>query len=253
MTFPPDPFQPFREPNPDPPDAEMVEAAAAWSEAALPLEDAEEWRAEPLFQESLRRLELLDQAKNLRLRMEADLDRGWAAGQRQDRDGQWRYLQRAFWNLRAAHRLQMEAGEGLVPASPFAMPSLDLPFRYWGFLNAPSRCRIRVFEPKERPLVVIATELPDNSGTSITNFAAPLATQIGELLLVPLEALVWVEHYPERGPAPQERENFSLVTFTRAPHGLTAPRWRSLDRAGVAARIGGELPREESSQPGSTR
>lgn len=74
----------------------------------------------------------------------------------------------------------------LVPASQFAEPSLALPFRYWGFLNIPSRCRIRVFEPKEQPLVVLATELPDNPGTSITNFAVPFATQVGLLLRVVL-------------------------------------------------------------------
>lgn len=182
--------------------------------------------------------------------MEADLDRAWTASRRQDYDQQWSYLRRALWNLRAAHRLQREAGEGLAPASPFAEPSLDLPFRYWGFRNTPSHCRIRVFEPNGQPLVVLATELPDNPGTSITNFAEQLATQIGELLAAPLETLVWIEHYPERGAKPHERESFALVSFTRTALGLSTPRWRHLDRAEVAALIGGELPGEEFPQQG---
>ena len=53
----------------------------------------------------MRILELLEQANNFRLRTEADLDRARAAGRGQDRVGEWHYLQRALWNIRAAHRL----------------------------------------------------------------------------------------------------------------------------------------------------
>lgn len=246
VTFPPDPFPDSQQPSPDDPVPEVVEA---WRGTELPQPESV-WN-DPVFLDGLRRLELMEQAKNLRLRMEADLDRAWSAGRRQDRAGEWSYRQRAIWNIRAAHRLQMEAGDGLVPADPVATPSFDSSFSYWGFLNTPSRCRVRVFEPHNQPLVVLATELPDNPGTSITNFAEQLATQVGQLLAAPLETLVWIEHYPERGTKPHERESFSLVSFTRTPHGLSQPRWRHLDRAEVEAIIGGELPGEATPSQGS--
>lgn len=244
-SLPPDPRPADGEPDPE---KRANDSEQAWE--ATSLSEGGDWGIleDPVFQDGIRRLQLLEQAKNLRHRMEVDLERGWAAGRQQDRRAQWSYLQRALWNLRAAHRLQMEAGEGLVPASPNAEPSLDLPFRYWGFQGTPSCCRIRVFEPKGHALVVLATELPDNPGTSITNFAAQLATQIGELLAVPLESLLWVEQYPECGPQPHEQESFALVSFTRTPHGLSHPSWRSLSPAEVANLIGGKLAREEPPQ-----
>lgn len=102
VTFPPDPLHQSKEPESPSSDAE---AAKTWTNAELPRSEVL-WD-DPAFQDGLRNLELLDQARNLRLRMEADLGHAWAAGPRQDRAKEWSYLQRAIWNLRGGHRLQM--------------------------------------------------------------------------------------------------------------------------------------------------
>ena len=60
---------------------------------------------------------------------------------------------------------------------------IDTRFRWCGFGNGfgawESTCRLRISETPEQA-VVIATELPDNTGTSITNAAQYLATVVVE-------------------------------------------------------------------------
>jgi hypothetical protein len=93
---------------------------------------------------------------------------------------------------------------------------------------------------RARQAVVIATELEDNPGTSVTNMAGPLATQVAQAFGLPLETLVWIEHYPDRGFSagkPQCPEVFAQVTFTRTRLGLRQPRWQHLPKGQVEALI----------------
>lgn len=196
----------------------------------------------PVIQDVIHRLKLLDHAQNLRLRAEADLEQARSFGRMGDRGGETHYLHRAFWNLRAGRRLQAEAGEGLIPPNLVAEPTLDLLYHYRGFGNAPSHCRIRVYEPREAPLVVVATELPDNQGTSITNYAEPLAMAIAQLLEASRETFLWIEHYLERGTLPHQRENFARVLFSGRS---SSTRWEHLTREQVEELIGGKLANEQ--------
>lgn len=53
----------------------------------------------------------------------------------------------------------------------------DGPFAYRGPLRQPSRCHVQVYEGGAGTLpVVIANELPENEGTSITNAAEQATT-----------------------------------------------------------------------------
>jgi hypothetical protein len=202
---------------------------------------------DPVIQDAIRRLDLLNQATNLRLRTEADLQLAREAQARGDSEAMWQYLHRADRMIGTALRLQDKASEGLVPAEetsrPERMPQpfLDSLCRYRGLLGGPAHCRLRIFEvPGEAP-VVIATELPDNPGTSVTNFAEHLATAVWHLLERPPAGLTWIEHYPPQETGTRREESFALVLFTQIDGRYYGPRWRHVTREEVETLIGGAL------------
>lgn len=82
-------------------------------------------------------------------------------------------------------------------------------FRYLGYHGAMSLCHIKV-ERRGRSALVVATELPDNPGTSITNAAEALATGVCRFYNLSPHGLEWIEHYLANGPA---GETWSLVSF----------------------------------------
>ncbi len=91
-------------------------------------------------------------------------------------------------------------------------------YHYTGFGNAPSVCDIRVTNN-----VVICTQVPENTGTSITNYAEHLATDIYKQYNINPKQLVWIEHYPAEASSP---EVYSRVTFTLKSNGdLINPQW----------------------------
>ncbi len=110
----------------------------------------------------------------------------------------------------------------------------DYRHHFRGLHGCPSVCRIRVYRGSAKVTIIIATELEEeNRGTSITNAAEVLATELEQCHCPdPGERLLWVEHYPPRastGPRPACRAHFALVTFTRADDGtLHSPHWRAL-------------------------
>lgn len=107
----------------------------------------------------------------------------------------------------------------------------DFPYR--GYHGCASLCRLRIFAPEpheERPYVVIATELEENKGTSITNMAEHLAWAVWEYLEKPVQGMQWIEHYRDRaliGGRPMYKESFDIVTFETGPDGrFRHPTWR---------------------------
>jgi hypothetical protein len=95
--------------------------------------------------------------------------------------------------------------------------------QYTGSHACLSHCRLRIFTAPGQA-VVIATEVADNPGTSLTNMAGPLATQVWQEFGLPLEALVWIAHYPSRGFGLPEV--FARVIFELTPQGLCHPQWQ---------------------------
>jgi len=94
-----------------------------------------------------------------------------------------------------------------------------------------------MYRPDAGTVVVVATELPDNPGVSITNWAEYLATEIRRVYLTQGEALIWIEHYQERPRRFDKRatikETFDRVLMRWNGYSYEEPEWKKFDRAGV--------------------
>lgn len=132
----------------------------------------------------------------------------------------------------------------------------DYLHRYRGYWDDDGLCRIRVFQEAGRTPVIVASALPENRSTSITNVAEYLAAAVVARHLPgrfeEQDPFHWLEEYPplrrrERGPV------FTAVRFASyTPRavwfngvervGLGKPTWLPMTREQVAALIGeGEL------------
>ena len=93
--------------------------------------------------------------------------------------------------------------------------------------------------------VIVLTEVPENHGTSVTNFVECLATMIvAELGLDPVNTII-IEHYPERGDEWHSfPETWDLVLPDWVKGIAKVPRtrhmWKSLTRAQAYQLIGCE-------------
>ncbi len=84
-------------------------------------------------------------------------------------------------------------------------------YDYKGFWNCDSCCDIEAHRRSDGKYVFVATELPDNPGTSVTNFAEHLATAMLSRHGLKPEDVIWIEHYPEA--TNRRKEDFDLVRF----------------------------------------
>lgn len=127
-------------------------------------------------------------------------------------------------------------------------------FDFTGLHGMPARCGLEVIPISDGRTVVICTELANNPGVSVTNFAEELAMLVCEGWNIHPEQLVWIEHYPadpcpvcdgsgrrEKGPScracdgrgtGREVAAYDLVTFTvsevRNRWVLSEPQWRPM-------------------------
>lgn len=90
-------------------------------------------------------------------------------------------------------------------------------FHYKGYGRNESFCDIQVAGN-----LVIATELPDNPGTSITNAAEDVATAVCLRYQIPMKDLVWIERYHH---SPDE---YDRVFFDYFENTLRNPLWKRL-------------------------
>jgi hypothetical protein len=86
----------------------------------------------------------------------------------------------------------------------------DYIHHYRGYWSDEGMCRIRVYQEDGQAPVVICSQLPDNTNTSVTNMAEYLAAEITQAHSL-LKPLAWVEHYPEHK---REVGEYSLVRFS---------------------------------------
>jgi hypothetical protein len=120
-------------------------------------------------------------------------------------------------------------------------------FAYPGINEAyPGRCGLSVWRDSTKYYaVVVASELPTNPGTSITNAYERLATQVVRRLWpqVPPWGTLWFEHYPP-GLGIAAAHTYDLVTFglvKQTDTGMVVyahPSWRPVSRRFVAEAIG---------------
>lgn len=109
-------------------------------------------------------------------------------------------------------------------------------YPYKGFHGFPSKCGIDIVKHNDT-FIVILTELPDNSGTSITNIIESLATMVYYQFLngVPIEKIIWIEHYP---PSRHREETFDEVTFKWNGKYFFSPRWKRISPSELTIMIG---------------
>lgn len=90
--------------------------------------------------------------------------------------------------------------------------------------------------------LIVATELKENPGMSVTNASEYIATQYARQHGMQLGSVVFVERYDDRSySGGSETPNYSLVTFSPGerngePH-LTAPNWKHLTESEYNALI----------------
>ena len=115
-------------------------------------------------------------------------------------------------------------------------------------------CRLESRPLKDGRHLVIAYELPDNPGRSVTNAAEDIAQQFAEAAGVDVSRLVWVESYA-LARMPGEAPTWDRCTFTRDPSGVfreTATSWQRMKPADWQT-LGLErptVPNLASSRPG---
>ena len=102
------------------------------------------------------------------------------------------------------------------PADFFHPPYIlsDGNYRYAGYFDIPSACHLRVYTRVSGEPIFVATELPTNPGTSITNRAEYLAAEAVHEF-APRWAgkpFAWIEHY-RHYPRRTEEDTFDLVSF----------------------------------------
>ena len=121
-------------------------------------------------------------------------------------------------------------------------------FDYEGIQKTPSFCYLDIHKT-ENFTVVIATE-PDydeeGSGTSVTNWAEHIATEVCKAHEIPMLKLVFIEHYDRTKYKydDEHAETWDLVSFSRErtpvrgywdyPRGemvFTSPKWQHLTEA----------------------
>lgn len=119
-------------------------------------------------------------------------------------------------------------------------------FEHQGYYGGAAHCLILV-----NGNTVICTEPWDNHGISVTNAAEDIATAVCRQHGIPLEQVVWIEHYiHQEGPKLEHR--FDRVTFkdvSDEPHlgkrdgqqHLRHPQWKYMTSRDAEALFGREL------------
>ena len=119
------------------------------------------------------------------------------------------------------------------------MNAIDSVYRYRGFRGCDCKCSLRIERLHDGRVVVICTELPDNPGTSITNFAEDLAGLVCTDYGIKPEQLVWIEHYPpdeSKHGLRHGKPSWDIVAFTVALSdgrraAFECPQWRPMREA----------------------
>src|SRR5262245_34761683 len=95
-------------------------------------------------------------------------------------------------------------------------------------------CGLCILRDDER-MVAVLTELPDNTGMSVTNAAEEIATQVRRSFGLDPEQTRWIEHYPERQYQVHQRTltepaTYDEIVFTWENYQATEPNWLRLSK-----------------------
>ena len=120
------------------------------------------------------------------------------------------------------------------------MTAAEIVYQFRGLRSELSRCRLRMYRLDSGMTVAVASELARNPGTSITSFAAELATAIRRMYVAPGGALVWIEQEPD------QPERFTQVLFRWDGQRYADPQRRPWSRTQIEALIGQTLDEDKS-------
>src|ERR1700683_2515523 len=95
-------------------------------------------------------------------------------------------------------------------ASRYVRIVIDL-YRYRGFHGCQSHCGLEIIRTQCGKTVVIATELADNPGKSVTNVCEYLASWVCVEFEIDPSSLVWIEHYGYPDPVSPNRPRTSYL------------------------------------------
>ena len=132
-------------------------------------------------------------------------------------------------------------------AMPQIPGAISQEYRYKGIGGCNCICGLqRGRNPQTRQNFIILTELPENKGTSITNWIEHLATQVvQEFGLDPTDTTI-IEHYPERGEYETFPETWDLVRPDWVNGVAKCPQsrhmWKHLTKQQAFALIGLDTP-----------
>jgi hypothetical protein len=112
---------------------------------------------------------------------------------------------------------------------------MDHYFDYYGQWDSISKCGLKIVKRKDGKTLAIATEIyRQNPGTPVTEWCAPLASQVlSELGEIP-ENFIFVEHTPDlKSKLSFYGETFDLVSFDWNGTKFENPEWKRLSREEV--------------------
>jgi len=112
---------------------------------------------------------------------------------------------------------------------------MDHYFNFLGQWETPSRCGLRIIRRKDGKTLVIATEIyRQNPGTPVTEWVAPLATQIMHYIDERPDNYVFIEHTPDlRSKLTFYGETFDQVDFDWDGGKFVNPRWTRISKEEV--------------------
>lgn len=98
-------------------------------------------------------------------------------------------------------------------------------FEYRGFGGRCSWCRLEVIPLGDGRTVIIASQLPGNPGTPMTNAAEHLASHVCDRFGINPDRLVWNENYGHGGPrgTASRKQEYDLATVRLRP--IDSIRW----------------------------
>jgi hypothetical protein len=114
------------------------------------------------------------------------------------------------------------------------------PFDYPNRGSGITRCYLQVYQRTDGLLIAVATEVPWNDGTSITNAIESIADGVRQSFQIAHEDLVLIEHYPARAARRtyhEDLEIFSHVGFKIRSGRFRQPQWTYLPRMQVEGLI----------------
>jgi hypothetical protein len=122
----------------------------------------------------------------------------------------------------------------MMQASDYERIVIDR-FHFTGFHGCRSCCALEIIRVADGRSAVIATELPDNPGTSITNAFELVASAVCLQFAIDPHRLVWIEHYGYASAfAAGNPRPFDLVSFDVWPdrdRRVAHPQWKRMHNA----------------------